>query len=168
MTSKIEVLQQEIFTDSYKNFSKGLNIHAFFKLNNHALGEDLVQETFMKTWNFLVKGGEVDKMKAFLYHVLNNLIIDEYRKNKNSSLDDLLEKGYEPRSDEHVVSTNQMDGARAMRFINKLPENYQVIMKMRFVEELSLEEISKISGKSANSVAVIIHRGLEKLKTYIS
>lgn len=32
-------------------------------------------------------------MKAFPYHVLNNLIVDEYRKRKTASLDDLLEKG---------------------------------------------------------------------------
>lgn len=166
MTSKIESLQQEIFADSYKNFEKGLNLHAFFKLNNHALGEDLVQETFMKTWVFLVKGGEVEKMKAFLYHVLNNLIIDEYRKNKSSSLDELLEKGYEPGGNQYTESYNHMDGARAVQYINKLPENYQAIMKMRFVEELSLAEIAEKTGKSSNSIAVLIHRGLEKLKDF--
>ena len=166
MTLKIESLQREIFNDCYRNFEKGLNLHAYFKLNNQTLGEDLVQETFLKTWKFLVCGGEIEKMKAFLYHILNNLIIDEYRKNKNMSLDDLLEKGYEPEDNQHSKSLNQMDGERAMGFICKLPENYQAIMTMRFIEELSLEEIAKKTNKTSNSIAVTIHRGLEKLRAF--
>jgi RNA polymerase sigma-70 factor, ECF subfamily len=166
MTSKIESLQIEIFNESYKNFEKGLNVHAFYKLSNHDLGQDLVQETFMKTWKFLVGGGEVEKMKAFLYHILNNLIIDEYRKKKPISLDDLFEKGYEHPDIKYTKSDNHMDGECAMNFISKLPKNYQKIMQMRFVDELSLDEISKITKKSANSIAVTIHRGLKKLKTF--
>ena len=166
MTRKLESLQQEIFTNCYQNFNKGLNLHAFFKLNNHALGEDLVQETFMKTWKFLVGNNKIEKMKAFLYHILNNLIIDEYRKKKSSSLDDLVEKGCEPGDEQYVKSVNQMDGGRAMGFICKLPINYQKIMNLRFVEELSLVEIVKLTGKTPNSVAVSMHRGLEKLKTF--
>ena len=163
MPRKIESLQEEIFAEAYKDFENGLKLHASFKVNNRALGEDLVQDTFLKTWDFLVKGGEITKMKAFLYHVLNNLIIDEYRKKKSSSLDDLLEKGFEP-SDDQENFFNKIDGAKAMILIHKLPKGYQKTMTLRFVEELSIKEIAKLIGKSSNSVAVQIHRGLEKLK----
>lgn len=96
MTLKKEKQQQSLLTSAHHEYEKGLNAHAFFKVNNRATGEDLVQETFMKTWVYLVKGGKIDVMKSFLYHILNNLIVDEYRKRKTSSLDVLLEKGYEP------------------------------------------------------------------------
>jgi len=45
-------------TAAHYNYEKGLNSHAFFKVSSHAVGEDLVQETFMKTWKYLIKGGE--------------------------------------------------------------------------------------------------------------
>ena len=163
MTPKPESKLQDILTLAHKDFEKGLNLHAFYKLNSHYLGEDLVQETFAKTWSFLVKGGEIEKMRAFLYHILNNLIIDEYRKKKNLSLDDLLEKGYEKEGEEENL-VNVLDGARAMLLIKELPKNYQKIMHMRFVDELSLEEIAEKVGKSSNSIAVTIHRGVEKLR----
>lgn len=47
-----------------------------------------------------MKGGKIDAMKAFLYHILNNLIVDEYRKRKTVSLDLLLEKGFDPGESE--------------------------------------------------------------------
>src|SRR3989344_3571626 len=96
MTPKQKVRQQAVLTLAHNDYEKGLNAHAFFKVHDHAMGEDLVQDTFMKTWAYLVKGGKIDVMKAFLYHVLNNLIIDEYRKHKTTSLDALLVKGFEP------------------------------------------------------------------------
>ena len=81
MTPKEKKRLQGVLTIiAHNDYEKGLNARAFFKLSNHETGEDLVQHTFMKTWIYLVKGGKIEIMKAFLYHILNNLIVDEYRK----------------------------------------------------------------------------------------
>ncbi len=111
-----------------------------------------------------VKEGKIDVMKAFLYHILNNLIIDEYRKRKNASLDVLLEKGYEPSTDtrEHLI--NSLDGKAAVLLIARLPLKYQKIMRMRYMQDLSLNEIELVTGISKNTIAVQLHRGLAKLK----
>ena len=89
-TQKIEI--NNAITTAYQDFGKDLKKHSFFKVHNHQLSEDLVQDTYMKTINYLIKGGKIDTMKSFLYHILNCLIIDEYRKRKTVSLDNLLEK----------------------------------------------------------------------------
>ena len=104
-------------------------------------------------------------MKAFLYHVLNHLIIDEYRKRKTSSLDGLLEKGFEPvtRYDSDKL-INILDGKSAILLISQLPETYQKMMKMRYVQLLTIKEISILTGLTKNAVTVKTHRGLEKLK----
>ena len=81
---------QGVLAIAHSDYEKGLNARAYFKVSNRELGEDLVQQTFMKTWIYLTKGGEVKNMKAFLYHILNNLIIDEYRKKKAFSLNFLM------------------------------------------------------------------------------
>ncbi len=164
MTSKQEAQRQKVLTKAHHDFEKALNLHAFFKVHNHALGEDLVQDTFIKTWAYLVKGGKIDLMKAFLYHVLNNLIVDEYRKHKTVSLDVLLEKGFEPSSDDSGRLLDILDGKNALFLIQRLPKTYQKVMRMRYVQDLSLEEMSLVTGQSKNAIAVQLHRGLEKLK----
>ena len=153
-----------VLTQAHHDYEKMLNLHAFFKVSNHALGEELVQDTFMKTWVYLVKGGKIDAMKAFLYHILNNLIIDEYRKRKTSSLDAMLEKGFEPSAPDSGRLFNFLDGKAAILSIARLPIRYQKIMRMRFVQELSLMEISLLTGQTKNNISVQVHRGLEKLK----
>jgi RNA polymerase sigma-70 factor (ECF subfamily) len=168
MTPNQKIDREERLSVAHKSFEKGLNARAFFKLSDHALGENMVQETFMKTWMYLVKGGKIDLMRAFLYHVLNNLIIDEYRKRKTSSLDVMIENGFEPSTGNSDPMINFLDGKKAMLLIQRLPETYRQVMRMRHVQDLSLREISLITGQSKNAIAVQLHRGLEKLRLLYS
>ena len=165
MTQKQEAQLQTLLTSAHQEFEKGLNARAYFKVHNRATGEDLVQDTFMKTWKYLVNGGKIETMKAFLYHILNNLIVDEYRKRKTSSLDVLVEKGFEPSEDvsEHIFDC--IDGEAAILLIQQLPVKYQKVMTMRYGQLLSLREMSVITGQTKNTMAVQAHRGLEKLKS---
>jgi len=165
MISKKETLiQQVVLATAHNDYSKGLNTRAYFKVHDHDLGEDLVQDTFMKTWSYLVKGGQIDMMKAFLYHILNNLIIDQYRKHKTDSLDVLIENGFEPRDTDPPRFLDILDGKGAIALIAHLPETYKKVMKMKFIQHLSLKEMSILTGQTKNGTAVQIHRGLEKLK----
>ena len=156
--------QKAILTIAHYDYEKGLKLYAFFKIRDEALSNDLVQDTFIKTWNYLAKGGEIKKMKAFLYHILNHLIIDEYRKRKTTSLDVLIEKGFEASTNSSGRLFNILDGKIALGLIQQLPQIYQKVMSMRFIQDFSIIEISLATGQSQNSVAVQIHRGLEKLK----
>ena len=164
MTTKQETQKKAVLTGAHYDFAGGLKSHAFFKTHDRATSEDLVQDTFMKTWSYLVRGGKIDIMKAFLYHVLNDLIVDEYRKHKAISLDILLDKGFEPSAGDPGRMLNILDGKAALLLIQRLPLGYQKVMRMRYVQDLSLAEMSLITGQSKNTIAVQAHRGLMKLK----
>lgn len=164
MTPKQKIRSRELLTTAYTDHQKGMHTHAFFKIHSQEVSNDMVQETFLKTWRYLVRGGNIELMKPFLYHVLNNLIVDEYRKRKTTSLDVLLEKGYEPTTTDSDRLLNLLDGKAAVVLIARLPVPYQKVMRMRYVQDLSLEEMSLITGHSKNALSVQIHRGLSKLK----
>ncbi len=151
-------------TNAHLSFEKKLTAHAFFKIHSHTLSKDLVQDTFLKTWRYLVRGGKIEIMRAFLYHVLNDLIIDEYRKKKTVSLDVLIENGFEPSYRDKNQKIEMLEGKSAILLIGSLPEKYQKVMKMKYVQDLSLKQISMLTGLSKNTIAVQIHRGLAKLK----
>jgi len=163
-------LQQELRLKTkldlaYQNYAKELKAHALFKISDPSTGEDLVQNTFMRTWKYIVNGGDIQKMKAFLYHVLNNAIVDEYRKQKTVSLDLLTEKGFEPSIDESNRSINILDGKVVASLVPRLPIKYRKIIHMRYIRELNINEIAKATGQSKNTVSVQVHRGIELLKS---
>lgn len=164
MTDKKIKQLQEVLTTAHHDYEKGLNARAFFKVSNHNTGEDLVQQTFLKTWIYLIKGGKVETMKAFLYHILNNLIVDEYRKKKTVSIDALLEKGFEPSIDDSSRMIDVLDGKTALVSIGYLPKIYKKVIHMKYVQDLSLGEICAKTNISKSTIAVQLHRGIEKLR----
>ena len=103
-------------------------------------------------------------MRAFLYHVLNRLIIDEYRKKRTVSLDLLAEDGLELEAINSENIFNVIDGKSLALLIQKLPDKYRIAISMRYTQELSLKEMSVITRKSQNTMSVQVHRGLTKLR----
>ena len=84
--------RQDMLTAAYREHKLALLKYSMSKLQSKTVAEDAVQDTFIRAWGFIVRGGEVDNMKSFLYRILCNLIIDEYRRRRTTSLDDLVEE----------------------------------------------------------------------------
>jgi RNA polymerase sigma-70 factor (ECF subfamily) len=156
--------QQRTLTSAHYNYGKGLNAYAFSKIHDRATSEDLVQNTFMKTWTHLVKGGRIDLMKSFLYRTLNDFIADEYQKRKIASLNALVEKGFELNAGDCNGFLNFLDGKDALSLIGRLPKKYQKIIRMRYIQNLSLKEISLATNKPKNTIRMQVRRGIGKLK----
>ena len=152
---------------AFDDFNAGLRKHSLYKVSDPDLSEDLVQETYTKTLTYLARGGQIDVMKAFLYHALNCLIVDEYRrrKRKPTSLDSLLEKGFDPGFSDTDQLLDLLDGKTAYFLIKELPERYQKVLHMKYTLGLSLQEISEVTGQTKNAAAVQLHRAIERLRT---
>jgi len=173
MTDRIRPQQEEAFVKAFEAHSDQLFRHAFYRLSNRDRALEIVQETFLKTWDYVAGGGEVREFKSFLYRALNNLIIDEYRKHKSSSLDELLEddtgeleaklsSGSVRETEEGLDEQSLFE--RIQSRIPELPENYRTAVTMRYIDGLSPKEIASMIGESENVVSVRIHRGVLKLR----
>lgn len=151
---------------AHDDFNSTLLRRAIYKTSDSEMSQDLVQTTFLKTIVYLQKGGKIDLMHSFLKHVLNDLIVDEYRKKKVVSLDILLESGFEPSFSDLEKNISAIDGrAIILLLLPQLPKKYELVIRLRYLKGLSLEEISQITGQSKNTVAVQIHRGMAKLRS---
>jgi RNA polymerase sigma-70 factor, ECF subfamily len=155
--------KEEVIIRAYKDHEKELLKRSFSKLDNRELSDDLVQTTFLKTWEYLLKEKKIEHVRAFLFRILNNLIIDEYRKNKSISLDVLQEGGFQIAFDDSEELINQADGKTAMLLIPLLKEKHRQVVSMRFEEEKTIEEIAKATLQKHNTVVVQIRRGINEL-----
>ncbi len=157
---------QETLVEGFFEHAPSLTRRCYLKINNRALAEDLVQETFIKTWLYLTKSktSNIESMKAFLFHVLNNLIIDEYRKRKALSLEALSLNGFEPSVNDTDKIISTLDGKQAAELIKELPPKYRRAVSMRYLQDMSLSEMAEQTNQSKNAVTVQVCRGLGKLK----
>jgi len=83
---------EEDFATAYDLYADAIFRHCYFRVNDREKAVDLMQETFMKTWEYLASGKKVTNLRAFLYRSANNLIVDQARRAKlrqEDSLEDM-------------------------------------------------------------------------------
>jgi len=156
------------FLAAHDTFSDAIFRHCLFKVSDRELALDLTQEVFTRAWKYISGGNKVDNIKAFLYRVANNLVIDEYRKKKGVSLDRLMDDGFDVATGEEKRTMDIIDGRQAIALLEKIDEKYRQVILMRYVDGLLPKEIALILHESENSISVRINRGLKKAKKLIN
>ncbi len=156
------------FLKAYDEHADALFRYCFFRTSQKEVATDLVQDTFVKTWAHIAQGGTINNLKAFLYRTAHNLVIDHYRGHRTDSLDALMDEGFDAGQDETGRWIDRLDGEQALALLSKLPKEYGEAVYMRYVEDLSNQEIADATGELPNTIAVRIKRGLAQLRDLIS
>lgn len=152
------------FLQAYDELSDAIFRHCYFRVFNRERAKDLMQDTFARTWEYLSKGS-VQNLKAFLYRVANNLIIDESRKKKEESLEMLQENSsFDPGEDLKDRLIDFMEGKEVIKLLDKIDPKYRLAISMRYIDDLSPKEISEVLDETENNISVRIHRGLKQLR----
>lgn len=173
-TSDIKGDHEERFLKAFDDYNDALFRHAVMRISNREKALDLVHDTYAKVWSYIRGGYEIDNFRPFLYKVLNNLIIDEYRKRKEYSLDAMMEvEGVDEGSFEELSESTvetlaaTIDGRKAFELLEELPDQYREVIIYRFIDQLGPKEISELIEETENVVSVRIHRGLKLLRQHI-
>ena len=75
----------EAFKQAYEDHKDEIFRHCYFHTFDRELAKDLLQETFLKTWEYIVAGNDIENVRAFLYRVATNLVINAAKKKKEQS-----------------------------------------------------------------------------------
>ncbi len=153
------------FLAAHDEHADALFRHCLLRVRDREIAKDIAQETFSRTWLYMSEGKEIDYIRAFLYRVANNLIVDGSRRKKSSSLDAMMEDdGFEVRDESIRAPLDTPALKEALKLLDELDESYRVVITMRYMDELSPKEIARALGVTENVVSVRIHRGIERLK----
>ena len=154
------------FKATYDEHSDALFRFAFYKLSNREKAKDVVQDTFVKVWEYMAADGEIGNVKALLYRIATNAIIDNYRKKKELSLDILLEDGFDPNDQQHSHQSiiDESEAEIVIKAIQSLDQEDRTLLLMRYIDGLTVKEIALATDQRENTVSVRIHRAVKLLK----
>ena len=123
---------------------------------------DIVQNAICRALERYETLRDAGAVRAWFYRILVNESLAMLRKRKEVPLPDAgtgaeipyHEKGYDIQDDLYEQ-------------INRLNEEVQTVIKLRFYEELTLQEIAQITETNLNTVKARLYRGLKTLKQNI-
>ncbi len=152
------------FLQIYDTYADSIYRFCLLKVSSQEVAEDLTQEVFTRFWQALREGTVMRSERALLYTVARNLVIDWYRKKKESSLDALTEEGIEFSGEGAGEILQAAEMQEALAAIATLDEPSREALLLRYVEGLSPRDIAQLSGESANAVSVRLNRAIKKVR----
>ena len=172
--------RDKIFHEEFLPHIDALYNFAFHLTYDEEDANDHVQETYLKSYRFIDSYDEGTNAKAWLFKILKNAFINEYRKKSKQptkvDYEDFI--GYQDndeKSNVEYVDLRQeifqgIIGDEVTKALNSLPVDFRTVVLLCDVEGFSYEEIAKITDIPIGTVRSRLHRARnmlkEKLKNY--
>jgi RNA polymerase sigma-70 factor, ECF subfamily len=159
---------RQSFLEAYQEQQDAIFRFCLFKTSDRELARDLSQEVFLRAWDYADSGKIITSFKALFYKIAGNLVIDYYRKKKESSLDEMMEAGFDPGGENIAIRLEgQIDAEAVTKVLKRLDPQYRDIIVMRYIEDMAVKDIAAILGERENNISVKIYRGLNQLRELI-
>ena len=157
----------DAFTALYDRYVQRVYRLISSRLGRNADAEDLTQQTFVNAWHALGRYRQTEvPFVAWLLKIAYNASISHLRATRfHVELDEALDRaGAGDVSDGVIAEEGRLAVIQAL---NRLQGDQGQAVWMRYMEDLSYEEIAQQLGKSVETVRVIMHRGLRKLRSHL-
>jgi len=158
----------QAFGQVYDAMVKPIYRYIYYRVDPQ-IAEDLTEETFLKAWQNLqkYKKGETP-FSSWIFKIAHNLVCDYYRKNEtHMEVDENMADPQDHMSPERTL-TVKIDQIRLRKAINKLPEKFQQVILLKYINDLDNTTIAKTVGKTEGAVRIIQFRALKQLKTILT
>lgn len=156
--------EKDAFGQLYKKYFHKVFRYCKFNTHTDEDAKDICQESFVKAYKKIneFKTQGVWSFQSFVFTIARNLIIDLSRRKKGQNIEDYENLQSGENLYEKVEKSEDIEKVRSV--LNKLDEIEKQIVLLRFFEEMSFSEVSKITGINDGALRVRTHRVMQKMK----
>jgi RNA polymerase sigma-70 factor, ECF subfamily len=161
--------EAEAFGLLYDFYMPRIYRFVLFKAGHREEAEDLTHQVFLKAWENIEKyESRGYPFSSWLYRIARNAVIDAYRKsNPQISIEDLSPNLLTEKETQILKAEMSIEWEQLLSSMSKLKEIERDVLIMRFVDDLTHQEVAKAIGKSEGATKVIQHRALKNLKSIL-
>lgn len=157
-------------TELYRRYAKGMYHVALRIVKNELDAEDVMQEGMMKAFEKMNQFRQEVPFGAWLKRIMVNHSIDWYKKNKLNAWEDLETTLYKTpdESEDDILDYQQVKVQEVLQAINRLKDNYRMILTLVFIEGYDQEEVCEILNISYANCRTLLSRAKEQLRVQLN
>jgi len=158
----------EAYANLYDLYVEKIYRFVLFKVSSREEAEDITSDIFLKVWKYLIQkeGKDIESISGLLYRTARNAIIDHYRqraKKQTCSIEGVEDTLSDNEQGRKVIELRQ-DADALLLAVRLLKQEYQEVILLRYIDEMSIAEIAAILGKKRTNIRVTLHRATKKLQ----
>lgn len=154
--------KQDAFTQLYERYLRSVYGRVRMKVPAEDV-EDLTQEVFIAVMKSLNQFQGRSKFKTWVWTLTSRKIADYYRSRKSKHLAQDINNHIQDSS--LITQIKEPDELVIVQAaMRRLPENYQEVILLRFIEEYPFDEIARLNGQSLEAVKSLFRRAMEALR----
>jgi len=163
--------RKEFFKEVYEENFDSIYKFVFIRLSGNAdLAEDIVHDIFFETIKSAESFKNKSTFKTWIFGIAKHKISDYYKKAAGIIITEELNEDaviyYPEYIEDTIIAFENSD--YVLRALKNIKESYRIFLIMKYVDEYSLKEISKITGRTIKSVDGILQRAKSEFKKQYS
>lgn len=161
--------REQAYTQIIRKYQERLYWHVRRLVVNHEDANDVLQNVFIKVWNYLDNFREESNLYTWLYRIATNETLTFLEKekrrrsvslsNEDNNLANKLraERGFDP---------NKLEW-KLQQAIQKLPEKQRIVFTLRYYDEMPYSEMSSVLETSAGALKASYHHAVKKVEEFL-
>lgn len=162
--------QNQAFQELLFEYQKPLYNHIRNIVLNHDDANDVLQNTFVKVFQNLIKFKGESKLFSWMYRIATNealTFLNQKAKKNGLSSTELQNKAIDNLKADVYFDGNEIQ-MKLQKAIALLPEKQQLVFRMKYFEDLKYEEISEITGTSVGALKASYHHAVKKIEAFVT
>lgn len=165
LLSKARCFDREAITAIYDTYHQPLYRYVYRQVGSVEAAQDLTAEVFQRFLQALKKGnGPTQQLKAWLYRVAHNTVVDYFRRQQYRDDLPLDEQRLQSYEDPVSIAETHIEAERVRTALNKLTPEQRQVISLKFFAGMSNQEVAEVMAKPVGAVKALQHRALASLR----
>ena len=166
---RAQALDPGALAELYDQHFDGIYRYLYTRVRHQADAEDLTEQVFLKMVDAIQRYRPRGvAFSSWLYRIAHNLLVDRYRRSGREAVELSPElRDHRPYADPAAMAQQSDDRRRLMQAIERLTPEQQQIITMRFIDNLEVEEVARLTHRRPGAVHSMQHRALASLYRFL-
>ncbi len=161
--------QNQAFQKLLRDYQRPLYNHIRNIVLNHDDADDVLQNTFVKVFQYLKNFKGESKLFSWMYRIATNeaiTFINQKAKRNGTTSEAMQNKIVDNLQADTYFDGNEIQ-LKLQKAILLLPEKQQLVFKMKYYEEIKYEDMSEILGTSVGALKASYHHAVKKIEEFM-